>query len=95
MSELEGTLNAADPAVRLVAHHRGMARLVQAVQDLSLCRDVEAIREVVRHAARELTGADGASFILRDGDQCRYVDEDAISPLWKGLAFPKIGRAHV
>ncbi len=39
-------------------------------------------------AARELTTADGATFVLRDGDRCYYVDEDAIGPLWKGQRFP-------
>lgn len=68
--------------------NNGMTRLVKAVQDLSLARTTEDIREIVRHAARELTGADGATFVLRDGDKCHYVDEDAISPLWKGLRFP-------
>jgi GAF domain-containing protein len=41
-----------------------------------------------RSAARRLTGADGATFVLRDNDTCYYVDEDAISPLWKGQRFP-------
>jgi len=58
------------------------------VQDLSSVRTVEGIRDIVRHAARELTGADGATFVLRDGDCCHYVDEDAIAPLWKGQRFP-------
>jgi signal transduction histidine kinase len=62
--------------------------LVNAVQALSLAREVETVREIVRRAARELTGADGATFVLRDGDHCHYVDEDAISPLWKGQRFP-------
>ena len=65
-----------------------MERLVQAVQELSLARDLETIMSVVRRAARALTGADGATFILRDGDQCHYADEDAIAPLWKGRRFP-------
>jgi signal transduction histidine kinase len=43
---------------------------------------------IVRTAARELTGADGATFVLRDGDLCYYADEDAIAPLWKGRRFP-------
>lgn len=64
------------------------ARLVLAVQDLSHARTVEEVREIVRHAARELTHADGAAFVLRDHDQCHYVDEDAIAPLWKGQRFP-------
>jgi response regulator RpfG family c-di-GMP phosphodiesterase len=33
-------------------------------------------------------GADGITFVIREGDQCYYADEDAISPLWKGQRFP-------
>ncbi|HKO90807.1 MAG TPA: ATP-binding protein, partial [Polyangiaceae bacterium] len=43
---------------------------------------------IVRGAARRLARADGSSFVLRDGDQSYYVDEDAIEPLWKGRRFP-------
>lgn len=64
------------------------SRLVAAVQELSLVRSLGAIQEIVRRAARELAGADGATFVLRDGDKCHYADEDAISPLWKGQRFP-------
>ncbi|HVU36496.1 MAG TPA: HAMP domain-containing sensor histidine kinase [Opitutaceae bacterium] len=64
------------------------ARLVRAVHDLSLVRTVAAIQDVVRHAAREIVQADGATFVLRDGECCYYADEDAISPLWKGQRFP-------
>lgn len=67
---------------------RAQARLVTAVQELSLVRTLPAIQEIVRRAARELAGADGATFVLRDGDKCHYADEDAISPLWKGQRFP-------
>jgi diguanylate cyclase (GGDEF)-like protein len=63
-------------------------RLIQAVQELSMARSLDAVAEVVRHAARELVGADGATFVLRDGEQCFYKDENAISPLWKGQRFP-------
>lgn len=67
---------------------RGMERLIAVVQELSLVRDLEAVQEITKLAARELAGADGASFILRDGELCFYVDEDAIGPLWKGKRFP-------
>lgn len=66
----------------------GAGRLVAAIQELSLARDLDAVMRVVRHAARELTGADGATFVLRDGDRCFYADEEAIAPLWKGSRFP-------
>jgi hypothetical protein len=63
-------------------------RLVSVIQQLSLARSMDAIMAIVRRAARDLTGADGATFVLREGDQCHYADEDAISPLWKGCRFP-------
>ena len=44
--------------------------------------------DIVRHAARNLVGADGARFIVRDGDNAFYAEEDAIGPLWKGRRFP-------
>jgi len=62
--------------------------LVGTVQRLSLARSVEEIQEIVRGAARRLTGADGAAFVIRRGDYCYYADEDAIAPLWKGQWFP-------
>lgn len=65
-----------------------LQRLLRAVRDLAACRDVPAIVDVVRHAARELVDADGATFVLRDGEECYYVDEDAIEPLWRGQRFP-------
>lgn len=62
--------------------------LVTTVQELSLARDIDAVMKIVRTVARKLTGADGATFVLRDGDLCFYAEEDAISPLWKGSRFP-------
>jgi putative nucleotidyltransferase with HDIG domain len=62
--------------------------LVGLVQRLSLARSLPEIQEIVRGGARRLTGADGATFVLRDGDKCFYADEDAIEPLWKGQRFP-------
>lgn len=64
-----------------------MERLVEVVQELSHARDIDAVSSIIRKAARELTGADGATFILRDGDLCFYAAENAISPLWNGQRF--------
>jgi signal transduction histidine kinase len=75
-------------AARFVPYREAMEHMVGIVQHLSLARSLDAVIEIVRHAARELTGADGATFVLRDGDNCYYADEDAISPLWKGERFP-------
>jgi len=62
--------------------------LVNTIQELSLARKVETITDIVRKAARNLTGADGATFVLKDNNMCFYADEDAIEPLWKGQRFP-------
>lgn len=67
---------------------RAQAHLVAAVQELSLVRTLPSVQEIVRRTARAIAGADGATFVLRDGDKCHYADEDAISPLWKGQRFP-------
>ncbi len=67
---------------------RNTLKLVDAIQELSLARNLPDVMRIVRTAARELTGADGATFILKEGDQCFYADEDAISRLWKGSRFP-------
>jgi signal transduction histidine kinase len=67
---------------------RGMEHLITVVQELSHARSMETIQAIVRTAARQLTKADGATFVLKDGPFCFYVDEDAISPLWKGRRFP-------
>jgi len=73
---------------RLERQNAATKRLVRAVQDLSLARTLPAAQEIVRTAARELTGADGATFVLRESDKCYYAAENAIAPLWKGQRFP-------
>lgn len=62
--------------------------LTLAFERLSFAKDLESITTIVAETARKLSGADGATFVLRDGDRCYYVDENSISPLWKGQKFP-------
>lgn len=50
--------------------------------------EFDQVTEIVCRAARELTGADGATFVLRENACVRYVAESAIAPLWKGQEFP-------
>jgi GAF domain-containing protein len=49
---------------------------------------LEDVQHVAKIAARRVTSAQGATFVLLDGDQCYYADEDSMSPLWKGQRFP-------
>jgi diguanylate cyclase (GGDEF)-like protein len=76
------------PRIAAADYVDGMERLLQAVQELSLTRSLAEIQRLVRSSARELTGCDGATFVLRDNDKCYYAEEDAIAPLWKGSRFP-------
>src|SRR3954468_7742696 len=56
--------------------------------ELQSAATLPRIGEIVRRSARQVAGADGATFVLRDGELCFYADEDAIAPLWKGQRFP-------
>lgn len=62
--------------------------LLSVVQKLSHPLELNGLMEVVRTAARDLTGADGITFVLREGDFVHYADESAICRLWKGQRFP-------
>ena len=90
VESLSGLANSQDagPEFAEPDYLAGMQRLLRAVQELSLARSLDDIQRIVRSAARELTGSDGATFVLRENDQCYYADEDAIAPLWKGSRFP-------
>ena len=62
--------------------------LLDTVTALASARDEGGVCNIVRRAARALTGADGVTFVLRRGSHCYYAEEDAIGPLWKGRQFP-------
>lgn len=64
--------------------------LVDAIDRLAGASAIEDVVEVVRLTARKLIGADGIAVILREGETCHYVEEDALGPLWKGQHFPMI-----
>lgn len=62
--------------------------LAETLVHLSTASRRDEVMSIVRTSARRVSGADGVAIVLRDGDRCHYVDEDAIAPLWKGLRFP-------
>lgn len=63
-------------------------KLLEAAKDrIQVAETLDALVEVVRSTARAVCSADGVTFVLRDGDKCHYVEEDAIGPLWKGERF--------
>jgi hypothetical protein len=62
--------------------------LASLMQRLAVARRMEDLAKVVIGETRRLLSADGVSFVLRDDESCYYLDEDAVSPLWRGLKFP-------
>src|SRR3569832_1787944 len=64
-------------------------KLLDAARErLAAARSLDEVSAVVRSTARGVASADGVTFVLRDGDRCHYVEEDAVGPLWKGQKFP-------
>jgi len=64
-------------------------KLLDAACDrIAVAHTLDALIDVFHTTARAVCSADGATFVLRDGDHCRYVEEDAVGPLWKGQRFP-------
>ncbi len=62
--------------------------LVAAVKELSIGKNLHQIRKTMALYARKLSGADGATFVVRDNGYCNYLYEDAIEPLFKGKKYP-------
>jgi diguanylate cyclase (GGDEF)-like protein len=71
-----------------VRYCRGMEVLLSAVQMLAFAREMAQVQRIVRATARQMTGSDGAAIVLREGEIGRYVDEEAIAPLFKGARVP-------
>ena len=61
--------------------------LFRAAEKLARARSLDAVIEIVRGAARNITGAQGITFVKGEGGRCYYVAEDAIAPLWTGQNF--------
>src|SRR6202000_631367 len=64
------------------------ADLLTAVEALARAGSSEEVGDIVRKTARRLIGSDGIALVIRDGDACHYVEEDAIGRLWRGSKFP-------
>lgn len=80
---------ATSPAIPFPGPTRAGGPLLAAlVRALSSAGSLDEVMDAVIPAVRELLGADGATFVLREGDHCFYAGEQAIGPLWKGRRFP-------
>lgn len=71
-----------------VGERNSTRAIVDAVRRLTLARTQAEVQEIVIGAARQIAHADGATFVLREGDETHYVAEDALGPLWHRQRFP-------
>jgi len=60
-----------------------LASLTQAIARIARARSTDEVAETIRVTGRALIGSEGIAVILKDGNLCYYVEEDAIG----GLAF--------
>ena len=67
---------------------RDVQSLVAVNRDLTPTLELSALLPRLCGIVREIVGADGATFVLREGDRVHYVCEDAVAPLWAGQRFP-------
>jgi two-component sensor histidine kinase len=73
---------------RPLSNRTPTAELLRAVEALARAGSSEDVVDIVRKTARRLIGSDGIALVIRDGEACHYIEEDAIGPLWKGSKFP-------
>ena len=67
---------------------RDVQSLVAINRDLAPTLELSALLPKLCGVVREVVGADGATFVLREGDEVHYVCESAAAPLWAGQRFP-------
>ncbi|WP_343685489.1 GAF domain-containing protein [Asticcacaulis sp.] len=69
---------------------RPAADLARAVRHIAGAQSGDELVRVLRSHARAILGSQGIAVILKDGDDCHYIEEDAIGALWKGQRFPAV-----
>jgi diguanylate cyclase (GGDEF)-like protein len=75
------------PGVPPPSADAALLALTGAVRRLAVAEGMTDIQLVVPSAARRLTGADGATLVLREDGESFYAGEEAIAPLWNGERF--------
>lgn len=63
-------------------------RLIQTTQELATKRNLDELAAMVSASAREMLMADGGTLVLLEESKTHYIDESAVSPLFKGQRFP-------
>jgi GAF domain-containing protein len=69
-------------------HFQADQALASARKMLDAARSLAEVVTILRDTARQIAGSDAIAVVLREGDCCHYVAEDAIGYLWQGNRFP-------
>ena len=70
------------------SHFQPDQGLARAAERIAVARSLDEVVAILRDTAREIVSSDGIAVVLREGESCFYVAEDAIEPLWRGRRFP-------
>ncbi|MBN2681919.1 MAG: PAS domain S-box protein [Bacteroidales bacterium] len=73
---------------KLKISNKILSELFAVANQLTIAQTQYEVIQIIKKSARALCSADGVTIVMRNQDQCHYIDEDAISPLWKGKLFP-------
>lgn len=76
------------PLERRRKNQTPLLELADAITLLAGARSADDIIDIIRSSTRALVGAEGISIVRREDGYCHYIEEDAVSPLWKGQRFP-------
>ena len=86
--QISGFYCAARETTDRVLEARRQSYVLTASERLVAANSTSEVVDVLRETARAAVGAEGIAVILKEGDRCAYVAEDAISPLWAGQRLP-------
>ena len=64
------------------------SRLAEIESVLARATSLAEIASALTYLGRRLMGCDGVTFVVNEDGHCHYLDEDGVSPLWKGQKFP-------
>lgn len=68
--------------------HPALDTFLNVISDVTRAEDITHFHTSLKQAAKQLTCSDATSLVLRQGDDCHYIDEESDQPLWKGESFP-------
>lgn len=64
------------------------SKLAEVENELAKASTLADIAVALTYLGRRLMGCDGVTFVVGEDGFCHYLEEDGVSPLWKGQRFP-------